>query len=80
MQPSPCMPGSCNRVTEQGSHPDTGTLLDREVCRSTSIKPLSAGGLGQTLTSWMRSFGALEDILNCVKTRTGCARGRTRWV
>ena len=26
MQPSPCMPGSCSRVTEQASHPDTGTL------------------------------------------------------
>ena len=59
MQPSPCMSGSCCRVTEKGSHPDTGTLLGREVHRSTSVKPLSAGGSSQTLTSWTRSFGAL---------------------
>ena len=31
------MPGSCSRVTEQGSHPGTGTLLGREVHRSTSV-------------------------------------------
>ena len=37
MQPSPYMPGSYSRVTEQGSHLDTETLLDREVHRSTSI-------------------------------------------
>ena len=31
------MPGSCSRVTEQGSHPGTGTLLGREVHRFTSV-------------------------------------------
>ena len=36
-QPSPCTPSSHSRVTEQGSHPDTGTPLGREVHRSTSV-------------------------------------------
>ena len=32
------MSSSRSRVTEQGSHPGTGTLLGREVHRSTSVR------------------------------------------